>query len=72
MAYRMGADQDQDAVYDQGDGYKRKPVTYRIAGVVSYSNGEKVLVLKNKLDEPVNPQTVGDRSEYYSTLKKPS
>ena len=56
--------------YDQGDSYKRTEEKYRIAGVVSFSDGSKVIVLKSKLDLPINACTVNDSSDYYSTKKK--
>ncbi len=56
--------------YDQGDSYKRKQKKYRISGVVVFSSGEKVVVLKDSLETPINAVTVQDRSEYYSTLRK--
>lgn len=56
--------------YDQGDSYKRTKETYRIAGLVQFSDGQKVIVLKTKLDLPMNPVTVSDRTDYYSTKKK--
>lgn len=55
--------------YDQGDSYVRKEKKYRIAGVVVFPDGERVLVLKDSLDQPVNAVTVMDRSEYFSTKK---
>lgn len=55
--------------YDQGDGYKVKAHTYRVAGVVQFSD-HKVIILKSNLDQPINATTVGDSSEYYSTKKK--
>ena len=56
--------------YDQGDSYKRKEKKYQISGVVLFSSGEKVVVLKDSLDTPINAVTVQNRSEYYSTAKK--
>jgi len=58
------------STYDQGDSYKRTEDRYRIAGIVSFSDGNKVIVLKSKLDVPINAVTVTDSSEYYSTKKK--
>lgn len=56
--------------YDQGDSYKPKDYVYRVAGVISYSDGVKVLVLKQNLDLPINAVTVRDASDYYTTKKK--
>jgi hypothetical protein len=56
--------------YDQGDGYKAKDYVYRVAGVVLFEGGEKVLVLKQDLDKPINAVTVTDSSDYYTTRKK--
>lgn len=59
------------AEFEQSDGaYKATEYVYRVAGVISYSDGSKVLVLKQKLDMPINAVTVRDSSEYYSTKKK--
>jgi len=55
--------------YDQGDSYVRKEKKYRIAGVVVFPGGERVLVLKSSPEQPVNAVTVMDRSEYFSTKK---
>lgn len=55
--------------YDQGDSYVRKEKRYRIAGIVVFPAGERVLVLKGLLDQPVNAVTVMDKSEYFSTKK---
>jgi hypothetical protein len=55
--------------YDQGDSYVRKEKKYRIAGVVVFPDGERVIVLKDSLEQPVNAVTVMDKSEYYSTKK---
>ncbi len=55
--------------YDQGDSYVRKEKKYRIAGIVVFPDGERVLVLKDLLDQPVNAVTVMNRSEYFSTKK---
>ncbi len=55
--------------YDQGDSYKRDESKYRIAGVVIFPDGTKVVVLKSRLDLPINAITVGDSSDYYSTKK---
>ncbi len=59
-----------DTFYDQGDAYKRPAKKYRVAGVVAFADGVKVLVLKGALDVPINPMTVGDKTEYYSSEKK--
>jgi hypothetical protein len=56
--------------FDQGDGYQAKDYVYRVAGVISYADGSKVLVLKDKLDLPINAVTVRDSSDYYTTKKK--
>lgn len=56
--------------YDQGDSYKRVKETYRIGGVVTFANGQKVVVLKTNLDQPINQLTVSDRSDYFSTKGK--
>jgi len=55
--------------YDQGDGYKRKQDKFRIAGVVQYSDGEKICVFKPDLRLVINALTVMDKSDYYSTKK---
>ena len=55
--------------YDQGDGYVAKEHRRRIAGVVVFPSGEKVLVLKFMINQPVNAVTVQDKSDYYSTKK---
>ena len=56
--------------YDQGDSYKRNEERYRIAGVVSFTDGSKVTVLTSDLKKPINACTVGNSSDYYSTKKK--
>ena len=56
--------------YDQGDSYVRKERKLRISGIVVFPGGERILVLKNLLEQPVNAVTVMDKSEYYSTKKK--
>ncbi|MFM9871888.1 MAG: DUF6683 family protein [Fimbriimonadaceae bacterium] len=56
--------------YDQGDGYRPKDYVYRVAGVISYTDGSKVLVLKQNLELPINAVTVRDSSDYYTTKKK--
>ncbi|MEK7466435.1 MAG: DUF6683 family protein [Planctomycetota bacterium] len=55
--------------YDQGDDYVRKEKKYRIAGVVVFPDGERVIVLKDSLEQPVNAVTVMNKSEYFSTKK---
>ncbi|MEI8283012.1 MAG: DUF6683 family protein [Armatimonadota bacterium] len=56
--------------YDQGDSYKRTEETFRISGVVSFSDGSKVSVLAKNLKKPINACTVADNSDYYTTKKK--
>lgn len=58
------------ANYDQGDGYKKAELRYRIAGHTVFPDGEKILVIKDDLDQPVNATTVGSNAEYYTTKKK--
>ncbi|MBA4294207.1 hypothetical protein C0431_14695 [bacterium] len=56
--------------YDQGDGYQVKDYVYRVAGVVVFEGGERVLVLKQDLDKPINAVTVTDSADYFTTRKK--
>lgn len=56
--------------YDQGDGYKAKDRRYKIAGLTVFPSGEKVAVLLFMVDSPVNPTTVGNSGDWYSTRKK--
>lgn len=56
--------------YDQGDGYQVKEKRYRIGGLVVFPDGEKIVVLRSELDKPINPITVSDSSDYYTTKKK--
>ncbi|MBL8067000.1 MAG: hypothetical protein JNM28_00975 [Armatimonadetes bacterium] len=56
--------------YDQGDGYKPKDYVYRVTGVVVFPDGERVVVLEDDLNVPVNAVTVGDSSNFFSTRKK--
>lgn len=56
--------------YDQGDGYKVKEHRYRIAAVMQYPDGNKMAVLILNKEGPINPYTVGDSSNWFSTKKK--
>lgn len=56
--------------YDQGDGYKPKDYVYRVAGIVVFPDGEKVIILEDDLSVPINAVTVGDSSNFYSNRKK--
>lgn len=57
--------------FEQSDGaYKATEYVYRVAGVVTYTDGSKVLVLKQKLDMPINAVSVRDSSDYYTAKKK--
>jgi hypothetical protein len=56
--------------YDQGDSYKRTEETFRISGVVTFTDGSKVTVLAKNLKKPINACTVADSSDYYTTKKK--
>lgn len=58
------------SMYDQGDSYVRKEYKYRIAGLVTFSDGVKVAVLKTNLNQPVNSVTVANSSDYFTTKKK--
>lgn len=55
--------------YDQGEGKQTRKDSYRVAGLMQYADGTKVLVLQSRLDLPINPTTVSDAGEYYSTRK---
>lgn len=52
------------------DGYQLKEKTYRICSSTTFPDGVKIVILKDRLDVAVNAQTVGDKSEWYSTKKK--
>lgn len=59
------------SAFEQSDGaYKATEYVYRVAGVITYTDGVKVLVLKQKLDMPINAVSVRDSSDYYTTKKK--
>jgi hypothetical protein len=52
------------------DSYKRDKVVYRIGGATVFGDGTKIVLLKQKLNTPINAVTVGDHSDWYSTKKR--
>lgn len=57
------------SLYDQGDSYHRELDRYRVAAAVTFTDGERGLVLMD-IKKVANPTTIGASEEFYTTKKK--
>ena len=51
------------------DSYKLKEKKFRVGGATTFSDGVKIVILKDKLDLPMTWGNLGDKSDWYSTKK---
>ncbi|MEI7577173.1 MAG: hypothetical protein WCK51_09780 [Armatimonadota bacterium] len=51
------------------DSYKLKEKKYRVGSSTSFSDGVKIIILKDRLDLPMSWTNLADRSDWYTTKK---